>query len=181
VSEAFVHGGMWRAAKGIREQLFKHALLETAEIGPGAIPLPISTAASSGHSHAVVNETAHPNERHASPSSLADTKATPLLVTVSAPATNPAQTAPAGPSIAAAPANSDVETGIKADHVAIDIGRATGASGSGTGSGKSIPHLPHSSRLSAAACADAPRNLQLIICGHSLGAGVAALLSLLLR
>ena len=124
----YVHGGMWEAAKGIRDQLISRGLLEAAEPGHGAIPLPASLEARLCRKRRERGEEGSGGKE-------------------------------CGPHCSCA------STTIAAACTAEGLPSDAPSSASSSSSSSSPPH---------------PR-LRLVIVGHSLGAGVASLLSLLLR
>lgn len=127
----YVHGGMWEAAKRVRDALLRHGLLETVDPGPGGVPFPASVAAAA----AAGSRTA-------------------------ACCTRPDHCGPAC-AFAAAAATAERRDSARAEALPTSFD---------SGSGTTPSHSSSSS----------PR-LRLVIVGHSLGAGVGALLSLLLR
>jgi hypothetical protein len=136
----YVHGGMWEAAKRVRDALLRHGLLETVDPGPGALPFPPSVAAAA----AAGGRTA-------------------------ACCTRPDHCGPACAFAASAAAAAAGGGGARADLSVAAEALPTSSDGGGGGATLSSSPPQHHHRL------------RLVIVGHSLGAGVGALLSLLLR
>ena len=177
--QAWCHDGMWRAAQNIRDQLFAYNLLEAAAPVEGAATATAAAAMAEEHDDVVRRPTtgaAGAEELH-SPA-LAEAPPT-NLAPQSGYSDSPTQSTYS--STTRPPSNDSDSKSLPTEaHRRL---RRDGSDGCRSGSKDEGPQL-RCPMLDSTAADGAPpqrRGLQLIITGHSLGAGVAALLSLLLR